>query len=320
VTRAGRRFELLISELERLLARTDVTVTSPDHIMGRNSRTLREVDVSVRGQFGSVNMLVILECRDRSRGEDVTWIEQLVKKRDDVGAQRAIAVASSGRFSDAAQRVADANGILCRGTQPLKPEEFFDWLPLRSVRVEARNIEIKGVSIELQGDDRNGPSVGIPKEVAEALQRGRVDETFLRRKADQTAASLGDVWRSASRQALYEGIEANSAPVRRSITLSFPNPAERFQIQTDNGWEDITTMVVTGDLTIHGYDVPVSRFYSYVESDRSLTQSAEVEIVHDGTTLTLSFHRDSDTGNVEVIAHSDNDIRFDWKAQFQVDE
>jgi hypothetical protein len=43
--------------------------------MGRNSGTSREVDVSLRSQVGSVSVLVIIECRDRAKPQDVTWIE-----------------------------------------------------------------------------------------------------------------------------------------------------------------------------------------------------------------------------------------------------
>ena len=54
-------------------------------------------------------MLVILECRDRGGVQDVSWIDQVVGKRDDVGADKAIAVSQSG-FTGAAQKHARSVG------------------------------------------------------------------------------------------------------------------------------------------------------------------------------------------------------------------
>jgi hypothetical protein len=92
VPRAGRSLELLVQAVDQLLAGAPVEIRSPDFIMGRDSGTSREVDVSWRSQVGSVSVLVIIECRDRAKPQDVTWIEQLASKREDVGADKAVAV------------------------------------------------------------------------------------------------------------------------------------------------------------------------------------------------------------------------------------
>jgi hypothetical protein len=316
--RAGRRFEQLIAELEKLLARTEVIVRSPDYIPGRKSGSRREVDVSVRGRFGSVEMLVVLECRDRNREDDVTWIEQLASKRDEVGADLLIAVSSSG-FSEGARRLADAHGVLLRGTEPLRADEVFEWLPLQ-LEVHDRKVEIKAVKVGIASDGRTGRPTGLPDDVVAALQRGDVNEAFLRRKPDSAPASLSDVWSSDNRAAAYESIEPNSEPVRRSVTLNFPNPDERFQIETGEGWEDIESMIIDGDLRIHGYEIPISRLYTYNDSDGTLTENAEVEIDHEGTRLTLSFHRDSVTGEIGIVAYSDGDVRFNWRAEWRLQD
>src|SRR5205823_8277515 len=83
--RAARALELLVARLEHLLAgHEELTIESPAHLPGKYSGTSREVDVAVRGRLGSHAVVVIMECRDRSATEDVTWIEQLATKRSDV--------------------------------------------------------------------------------------------------------------------------------------------------------------------------------------------------------------------------------------------
>lgn len=84
--RKGRALEQLVAELERVLGPTDVTIQSPEFIIGRNSGKRREVDVSLRTKIGSSAMFVMIECRDRQGRQDVTWIEQVAMKQEDVGA------------------------------------------------------------------------------------------------------------------------------------------------------------------------------------------------------------------------------------------
>ena len=128
--RAGRSLELLVQALEQLLAGAPVEIRSPDFIMGRNSGTSREVDVSLRSQVGSVSVLVIIECRDRAKPQDVTWIEQLASKREDVGADKAVAV-SAGGFSAGARNLARSNRLTSAPSKSLSRISSTTGLPPR---------------------------------------------------------------------------------------------------------------------------------------------------------------------------------------------
>ncbi|HUI39919.1 MAG TPA: restriction endonuclease, partial [Methanothrix sp.] len=101
MVRKGRDLELLVAFLENHLGPLGIEIKSPDYIQDKDTSQLREVDISLRSKIGSSNILAIVECRDRKGDEDVTWIEQLSRKRESVGADKAVAVSSSG-FSDPA--------------------------------------------------------------------------------------------------------------------------------------------------------------------------------------------------------------------------
>ncbi len=95
--RKGRDLEKLIAFFEeQLIKGEEIKITSPEFIIGRNSHTKREIDVSLRAKVDSANRLVMLECRDRKGNEDVSWFDELFGKSDDVGANKVIAVSSSG--------------------------------------------------------------------------------------------------------------------------------------------------------------------------------------------------------------------------------
>ena len=72
-----REFEVLIVRIEQWLGPRGAEVKSPDRIPDRATGESREVDASIRLHVGSAPILVTVECRDRVKGEDVTWIEQI---------------------------------------------------------------------------------------------------------------------------------------------------------------------------------------------------------------------------------------------------
>jgi hypothetical protein len=122
----GRILEMLTARIEGALSGSEVKVKSPDHIPDRVSGGTREVDVSLRSTVGSTDILVIVECRDRGRAADVTWIEQVKSKRDAVGASKAIAVAS-GTFSKKALAAAGAYGVDARTVAQVHAAEVRRW-------------------------------------------------------------------------------------------------------------------------------------------------------------------------------------------------
>ena len=126
MARKGRELEKLTALFEEQLADSDIKVKSPDFIEDKTTYNKREIDISLTGTFGSHKMLVIVECRDRKNTEDVTWIEQLATKRDDVGANKAVAVSSSG-FSEGACKKALSKDIELRTFEEIEVEEIKKW-------------------------------------------------------------------------------------------------------------------------------------------------------------------------------------------------
>jgi hypothetical protein len=108
-----RELEKLVADLERLFADSHVEVKSPDRLRDRHTGRLRDVDVSVRGRVGSSDLLVIIECRSRSKKSEIDWIEQVATKMQDVGAHRALAV-SAKPFTAGAIKKAAGWGIELR--------------------------------------------------------------------------------------------------------------------------------------------------------------------------------------------------------------
>jgi hypothetical protein len=148
----GRAFERLVSRIESNLARKGVVIKSPDSLPDSVVGGTREVDVSMRSTVGSAEVLVIIECRDRSRSQDITWIEQVRSKREAVGASMAIAV-SSRPFSKKAVRAAQRYGIEIRVVSRVSDEDIQRWAGLLQVSTEHIRYNDRSVTIELFGEE-----------------------------------------------------------------------------------------------------------------------------------------------------------------------
>lgn len=121
--RPGRYLEQLTGQLEHLLGTGTLTVQSPEYIRNRHTGDLVEVDVTLRGRIGSTDILVAIECRDRSGRQDVNWIRELATKKDDIGASAIVAVSSNG-FSKDATAEAAVRGVILKTLTRLSGEEI----------------------------------------------------------------------------------------------------------------------------------------------------------------------------------------------------
>lgn len=117
-----KRFEEFVGNLQKQIS-PQAKVTIDDHIEGRRSGVQRQIDISVRQTVGQFNLLTVLECKDHKDPIDVKGVEDFLGLAEDVGANKAAIVSSSG-FTDAAiARAKDAGVDLFR----LVDAESEDW-------------------------------------------------------------------------------------------------------------------------------------------------------------------------------------------------
>lgn len=106
-------FQQLVHLIEHQLARHEATVTESKEFVDQVTGQKREVDIAIETKVGAHPFVFGIECIDRGRPADVTWIEQIAGKHQDlVGVNKTIAVARNGftkpALIKAAQRKIDA--------------------------------------------------------------------------------------------------------------------------------------------------------------------------------------------------------------------
>ena len=112
MARKGRKFELAYKHLYDMLDKDIYKITSPAFPIDKTTGKSREVDVLIEYTDLEGNpRRISIECRDRSKVQDITWIEQLVQKKEDLDLDYTIATTTTS-FSEGAISKANYHGIL----------------------------------------------------------------------------------------------------------------------------------------------------------------------------------------------------------------
>ena len=243
--RKGRTLEQVVERLEQILGHSDqIEVKSPDLVEGRVSGRLREIDVSLRGQVGSTTIFVMVECRERTDTADVTWIEQLVSKREDVAADKAVAVSTSG-FSSSARRFADAKGIELRTVEEIGNTEVSSWLGVQEATLEIHEAKHVRTEIELDPPRPISGARELTPDLRRAVALEKAFAKVLRQKADGRMLSILDVWQLVP-DAVWIQIERGAAPQRRRVEVD----VEGVQVETTAGLVDVSSISFQVELSI----------------------------------------------------------------------
>jgi hypothetical protein len=304
--------------LEHVLAgHGELTIESPAHLPGKNSGRSREVDVAVRGRIGSHRVLVIVECRDRAGAQDVRWIEELVGKRSDVGANVAVAVSSSG-FTTAARNMAAANWIQLRTVEQVSDADVLSWLRIATIKMRQGNFHIETI--------RFAPPPEAPVENVGAQVMASFESQSLRELNTDQPASVADIYRGLDLDEFYASLGASgptSCPAQ--FRIEFPD-RKIAAVTTDGGLIPLAGIELTGVASVEFYELPFTLPFQYLdEGGDVLAEGVEVEIDLYGVPVVVSLQRvesDDGTSTYKGVAftHDGHPLpRFTMEAHFLAD-
>ncbi|MDW5549484.1 restriction endonuclease [Methanosarcina sp.] len=176
--RKGRELEELVATLEKGLSGSSIKITSPDFVEDIVLEEKREVDVSLRFTMGSHDFLLVFECRDHKKTQDVMWIEQLATKRDDICVNKLIAVSSNG-FSENARKKAHAKNIELRTLKEIDPKEILGWFQAKKLTVFSLKWNIIKVDIAAHSSLNSSQNEDLEKFIKSSSGSLRSDTKFI---------------------------------------------------------------------------------------------------------------------------------------------
>lgn len=123
MARKGRDYEKAIQWLVDLDP-DKYTVTSPAFLYDPLAETKREIDILIEyDDQNGIKRKCAVECRDRAATQDVTWIEQLATKKNDLELDFIVAITPTA-FSKAAINKAAKYGILLEVSEEFTSSSF----------------------------------------------------------------------------------------------------------------------------------------------------------------------------------------------------
>ena len=317
---ASRQFEKLVALIESHLVPHGARVESPDHIPDRITGELREVDASVQYQVGSVPILITIECRDRTRVADVTWIEQIATKGENIGASATVAVSSKG-FSKAALEKARFLGIETRLLREVSNQAIQDWAQKMQIVRFRGQFYLGNLYLQFRPTQTN-PAPELHPRVKTEYGKGDAEFKFIRRNADGVMTSIADLLRDEDRKAghiafawvqqsitvhmapqseaeivlssrftiLFEGVPFGGEVVTKTLTREFaPNEVS---VETIGGMAEVARLGAELRVFYRAYPSNIGRLLSYEselgrvlyveERDLSLGETDSVKVIISG--------------------------------------
>jgi Restriction endonuclease len=284
VIRPGTSLEKVVERLENALGgHQSLVVKSPDHLSGKNGH-LREVDVSVRGRLGATDILVVLECRDHRRRQSVAWLEQLASKRDEVRADRIIAVSTSG-YTRGARDYAAQHQILLRNVEEVSSSNFTEWLTLDGVHLAEGNLLIEKIDLVFSATSELESLVALRQSYPSVT----ADTPIFKRASDGALFSANQLfWANPNQPTLREGLEPGQ--VRQSrIELSLTDAGVEYSVQTGDTSSIVRALRLEGPYSYTTRFCPIERFIEYSQDGGIVVQVAEVMIDIEGRSVMFSI-------------------------------
>jgi hypothetical protein len=146
-----KRFEKLVYEIQKTFAGTAAVVTLNDHIMGVDSCTERQIDISIRQQVSQFPILVVIDCKDYAEPIDVVDVGAFVTLATDVRANKGVMVSSNG-FTKAAINIAANAGV---DTLTLIDSKSVDWKAYVGIPLLIDHTSIEQYSLNISGVGRS---------------------------------------------------------------------------------------------------------------------------------------------------------------------
>lgn len=271
----GRGFEAWVREHELLLQ--EVHGAQPDQIRtewryrvrGKHSGQLREVDVAIFVDAGYRTLFIAIECRDRNGREGLPWIEQLVAKKRDIGADRMVAVTRNG-FSRYARQSATANEIEAYTLS--ERDSFGDGKAIAEMEVSQWRPEARILNFSWKHRtmviDAFGPIPELSENELAELSQGFEEPRWLDTETKMTV-SLKEVLASTLTWGrLLEGVPRDGSHGIQTITSELPE--NRYVLNRDMPeGTGIVLGMVRGDFEVwfEPHTIPANRITQYRDTD-----------------------------------------------------
>jgi hypothetical protein len=270
----GQSLEKLVELLEKMDMEGAIIKTR-DKIYDKVAKEDREVDVSIRFKTGSHDFLIVFECRDRGRKNGPDWIEQIAQKTKDIGANKVIAVSSSG-FTRSAIEKAKHHNILLRTIDEISSERIFEWFKPKSLPIIHQNYTIKKIVFFGNVSD---PEMNKKINVFIEKHREKINNTFpfILQEGMEKPKSPNESLRDVDTDLLFSGVPCDGPKVIKTVELYPENKSSGFELVIGEDHLKIDHMVLVAELSVTKTEHEIQTVKEYKTDNKTLAQIVQFE-------------------------------------------
>lgn len=292
-----KRFEEVAGRIEAHLAPTGAVVKLDDHLRDKKTGQLRQVDASIRYRVGSVEILITLECRRHSDPQDVTWIEQLAKKKENIGANATIAVASEGFFKTAGISAAFEN-VYPRTLEELEAGNL-DWLRFTHVDFQQKIYSIRQIGVELW-DPAQGDEIQIDDRLfVDGAKRLDLYPLFIKTNTGQRFNSYEPIRLSELKGADWFAGNKDANEVAQHLKWECHDRG--ISVATNHGDKPVRSIYLEFTVRIERHLIPVENLFRYKRAEGTILEGAEFDMGLAMPNQLLGLYRNAENKQIKIV-------------------
>jgi len=304
----GKQLERLVQEIEEKLLPEGFSVSANERVFNDSGVQIAEFDIEITGYLGSTFVKWLIECRDRpSEGSAPgSWIEQLVGRRNRFNFSKVTAVSTTG-FSEGAMEYAEQDGIDLRSVNSLTPESITDWFRLSHVDSIVRLGTLLKPARLIPDSEASEP---VLRSLEAVIADADTKKPILVHTGTGNLISISEAWQAIINQnpQLFDGLLPNGETRRAKLRVNYTNPAERYQVLTDEGPVHIVQILFQAEFSVIYKQVPVSQItqYSRIIEQEAIAQSVRFELEAGDKIIDIAFHNLGERDKTFIALRADS--------------
>lgn len=308
MARKGRNTELIVEELEKLFLNNDYCkIKSPDSIKDIITGNFREVDVSIRCNLGTHEFLTVIECRDwKDQSQDVTWIEQIHTKTQNIKANRVIAVSTSG-FSKNASKKANFYNIILRTLKEFKSDDILDWnIKLIS---HVGDFKINNIKIFTEHEISENNFINLLRMIRSNTKcvKDKSNGKFL--TFNQIVLMIND----ENDNFLFKDLIDNDPPINKNLDINLSK--NEFYVEINKEEFKIEYLRINLECWMTSETIPFSNILNYDEGKTKIIDKFDYNLTNLNNEAIVSILKNYKTGELKLIDNKNmkylKNIKFD---------
>ena len=306
----GKSLEALVEYIETNLLPPGLVVTKNRKQLNGNKVNIAEFDLEIRGKLGGGTISWLIECRDRpaTGRQGAAWIQQVAGKRDLHDFDRATAVSTTG-FTPGAIEASEKLNIELREVKTLKPDEFKDWIRLKSLKVRRELSHAVSTVFKVSKIISDDQKSALKKLLGSMKSDDPVLRAVKSGELHTSTVALGALNRPFAE--IFDKMKPSDEPVKAHLVLEHKDE-DGYEIDTEAGAVRVEGILYNLLLSVkedEALPIPPQGYKNLTNGTEISKVAAFNAIEVHGMMMSLEFHKLEHSGETSVVLRNHGAVK-----------